>query len=46
MLSPPKPRENSRQYSPRFSSKVKQSVLRTLARKANKYKGVKDVQTS
>lgn len=42
MLLPPKPRENSRKFSPKFNSKVKQSVLRTLARKANKHKGVKD----
>ncbi len=39
MLSPPKARENSRKFSPKLSSKVKQSVLRTLARKANKHKG-------
>ena len=38
MSLPPKPRENSRQYSPAFSRKVKASVLRTLARKADKYK--------
>ncbi len=38
MSSPPKTRENSRQYSPAFSRKVKASVLRTLARKADKYK--------
>ena len=44
MSLPPKPRENSRQYSPAFSRKVKASVLRTLARKADKYKE-KDCET-
>ena len=44
MSSPPKTRENSRQYSPAFSRKVKASVLRTLARKADKYKE-KDCET-
>jgi hypothetical protein len=44
MPLPPKPRENSRQYSPAFSRKVKASVLRTMARKADKYKE-KDCET-
>ncbi len=44
MSSPPKSRENSRQYSPAFSRKVKASVLRTMARKADKYKE-KDCET-
>ena len=39
MLSQPPVRENSRKYSPHFSRKVRDSVLRTLARKASKHKG-------
>jgi len=38
MLLPPKPRENSRKFSPKFNSKLKDSLLRTLARKADKHK--------
>jgi len=45
MSSPPKPRENSRQYSPAFSRKVKASVLRTLARKSDKYGKEKECET-
>ena len=41
-MSAPKPRENSRQYSPAFSPKVKASVLRTMARKSNKHGKEKD----
>ncbi len=44
MSSPPKTRENSRQYSPAFSRKVKASVLRTMARKSNKYGKEKDCE--
>ena len=42
-LQPPA-RENSRQYSPRFSRKMRESLLRTLARKASKHKEKGDVQ--
>jgi len=37
MSQQPPARENSRQYSPRFSRKMRESLLRTLARKASKH---------
>ena len=37
-LQQPPARENSRQYSTRFSRKMRESLLRTLARKAGKHK--------
>lgn len=36
--TPVKVKENSRKFSPAFSRQRKASILRVLARKANKYK--------
>ena len=46
MSQQPPARENSRQYSPRFSRKMRESLLRTMARKAGKHKEKGDVQTA